>query len=478
MMKCRYFILAVLALLCLGCETIKDAESAKELLVDKASGKEAEISNDKVNLVGLSLEELVEFAMTNRETLVSAELKVKDSHLAIKQLRADAPLISPTPWTTPKVNASLNYGESSEQKQLDHIFNTSFERGKLAGAISVDLLVYDFGRYDAKYKSAAENVLAAELALQDARYDVFEEVASAYFSLLEARSLLVVAETAAMQYALHLDQAREKYEQGEAKKIDVTKAALDLSEARDDVVAAENAVETSGAELVTALGLAADQATWKEVLSDEKREVDSRLSAFKPTDKTAVECFDLGCTNYPAMQIARARLRSAMNEVDYTVADLKPSLSLTSSLNFSDPYWWWKWGVGATQNLFSGFRKTTAVDRAVIAMETAATEVDRTEHQLSLAVSLAVAERDNAKVAYATSEESVINSKAFLDLAEQQYQVGDISRVDFQDSVVDYAKALSTRVKAFYRGQKAEAKLFRLIGEKPTFEAAMKEGEK
>lgn len=464
MLRNKYWAFGLVALLIVGCKTIKEAHEAQARLADKASGKEAEISNEKVNLVGLKLEELIGFAMTNRETVVQAELKVKDAHLAMKALRGDAPLISTTPWNAPTVGVNASYGESSKSSHLKD-FDGKLERGKFGAALSLDLLVYDFGRHDAKVKAAAENVIAAEVALIDARYDVFEEVTSSYFSLLEARSLLAVAETAANRYALHLDQAKLKYEQGEAKKIDVTKAALDLSEANDKVVAAENKVETSGVELVTSLGIAADQATWRDIIDDTSKEIDSRVEVFKPTMRTAVECFDLGCTNYPAMQIARARLRAASSEVDYAIADLKPSVSFNTSLNFSDPLWWWKWGVGASQNLFSGFRKTTAVDRAVVAMESAAAEVDKTEHQLSLAVSLAVAERDNARVAYATSEESVINAKAFLDLADEQYKVGDLSRVDFQDSVSDYATALGTRVTAFYRGQKAETKMFRLIGE-------------
>lgn len=466
MLRSKYCALALGAMMVVGCTTIKNAREAQERIADKASGKEAEISNEKVNLVGLKLEELVDYAMTNRETVIEAELKVKDAHLAMKELRADAPLISPTPWNAPNIGVSASYGESSNPVHSKN-FDGKLERGKFGAALSLDLLIYDFGRHDAKVKAAAENVIAAEIALNDARYDVFEEVSTAYFNMLEARSLLAVAETAANRYALHLDRAKLKYEQGEAKKIDVAKAALDLSEANDKVVAAENKVATCGVELVTALGIAADQATWKDIIESSTSEIDSRIECYKPTMRTAVECFDLGCTNYPAMQIARARLRAASNQVDYAIADLKPSVSLNTSLNFSDPLWWWKWGVGASQNLFSGFRRTTAVDRAVVAMETAAAEVDRTEHQLSLAVSLAIAERDNARVAYATSEESVLNAKSFLDLADEQYKVGDLSRVDFQDSVSDYASALGTRVTAFYRGQKAEAKIFRLIGEKP-----------
>lgn len=469
-MYSRSLGLLLFAIALAGCSTIRSAREAQDRVADMASGKEAETSNAKVNLTGYTLEDLVDFALTNRESVVQAELKVKDAHLAMKQLNADAPLISSTPWNAPKVNLSASYSESTRGAHFED-FDGKLKRGKFGATISLDLLVYDFGRHDAKIKTAAENVIAAELALGEARYEVFEQVTAAYFSFLEARSLLTVAEDATELFALHLEQETTRYEQGVSRKIDVTKAALDLSTAKDDELAAHNTVETSGAELLTALGIAADQATWHEV-TEERYDIDRRVTAFAPTTLTAVECFDLGCTNYPAMRIARSRLRAAISDVDYAIADLKPSLSADTALNFSDPLWVWRWGVGATQNLFSGFRKTTAVDRAVVAMESAAAEVDKTEHSLSLAVSLAIAERDNARSAYETSEESVRNAKDFLELSDAQYKVGDLSRIDFQDSVHTYAQSLGTRVKAFYRGQKAESKLFRLIGEQPTFVSA------
>lgn len=462
-------LFALAAMFALGCSTIKEAREAQEALADKCSeDKAATILDEKVNLVGSSLEELVAYALDHRETLTKAALNVQDAHLAMKALRADAPLISSTPWTAPKVGLSASYGESSAPVHAKD-FDGKLERGKLGAAVSLDLLVYDFGRHDAKLKAAAENVIAAEVALASARYDVFEEVTEAYFDLREARTLLAVAKASEEKLKLHLERAEKRYEAGESLKLDVTKAALDLSEAKDKVVAAENQVETSGAKILAALGIAADQARWTDVVEENESDFYRYVGAFNETTMTTEEGFELGCANYPAIRIARARLRAASDEVDYAVADLKPSLSLNASLNFSDPLWWWKWGVGASQNLFSGFRKTTAVDRAVVAMKSAASDVDRTEHELSLAISLAVAERDNARVAYETSEESVNNAQAYLILAEERYNVGDLSQVDFNDSVVDHETALGTRVKAYYRGQRAESKIFRLIGMLPEY---------
>ena len=170
------------------------------------------------------------------------------------------------------------------------------------------------------------------------------------------------------------------------------------------------------------------------------------------------------------MAIARARLRAASSEVDYAVADLMPSVSAEVGISWADPLWAWHWGVSAVQSLFEGFRKTTAVDRAVVQMENAAAAVDEAEQQLSLQLETAIAVRDNAAKALETARDSVANALENLNTVKAQYNEGDASRVDFTIALAKYADALGKRVSAFYTGQTAESRLFSLLGRIPEFD--------
>ena len=80
-----------------------------------------------------------------------------------------------------------------------------------------------------------------------------------------------------------------------------------------------------------------------------------------------------------------------------------------------------------------------------------------------------MAERDGAREALAAAEESVRQAKEGLDTALAQFDAGEASRVDVADATSAYAEALGSRVKAFYRGQKAEAKLFSVVGVAPRY---------
>jgi outer membrane protein TolC len=171
----------------------------------------------------------------------------------------------------------------------------------------------------------------------------------------------------------------------------------------------------------------------------------------------------------PALAAKRARLRIAMSEVDWAVADLFPELKLSSSFNFADPAWNWSWAFGAAQSLFLGWRKTAAVDAAVIRMRSAHMDVEAAERTLSRDLAVAVAARNDSVASLAAARTSVKQARENLRVSDEQYRLGEASRIDYTTAVSDYAAALGKRVKAFYEGQLAEARIIRLTGSEPLY---------
>lgn len=464
-MTLRYLVVSpLLAVVIVGCSTVFDAREAQEAVAGKGSGVIGERS--RVDLRGSSLRELVDFALTNRPSVLSARLAVEDARLAMKQVAADAPLVSSTPWTAPKLSLGAGYAANSESSSSRLGWRTE---GNASAALSLDLLIWDFGRNSAEMSAAANEVIAAEAQLMKVGYEVFDDVTTAYFTVLESDALLEVARTNEFEYAEHLRQAQDRLAAGEAQRLDLTRARLDLSRAREKTVAASNLVATSGAELMRALGIDADRGSREDVLPPSKELLTSVMRGFASTTYTVDDAFGLARTNAPAMAIARARLRAASDRVDFAVADLLPSVSASASLNWSDPLWFWKWGANGVQTLFQGFRKTTAVDRAVVALKSAAAAVDEAEQELSLRIELAIANRDNADVARNTAWASVKAARENFATVKEQYREGDVSRVDFTDAIGDCAEAVGNCISAFYRGQIAEARLFGLTGLVPEY---------
>ena len=466
MMFRRHVVLLAGVLALAGCGTIFDAQLAQQALEGKGSGDYSSEQPDKFDLRGYSLKELVDFALTNRPSMTSAALAVEDAHLALREIEADAPLVSGTPWNSLHVGVSGAYQAASDGsaslKARTH--------GHASAGLSLDVLVYDFGRNRARANAQVERVVAAEYACVSEGYAVFEEVAESYFSLMAKDALLEVALTNETECALRLKQAQDRFDAGEAKRLDVTSAKLDLSQAKEATIVASNDVVTAGATMMKALGIDVTRGTRDEVFPATGNALGRVMRGFARTDYGVESAFDLARTNAPSMAIARARLRAASHDVDRAVADLMPSVSAQVGLSWTDPLWAWHWGVSAVQSVFEGFRKTTAVDRAVVQMQSAATDVDEAEQQLSLQVETAIAVRDNAQKALETARISLANAQENLDTVKAQYHEGDASRVDFTIALTKYADALGKRVSAFYTGQIAESRLFSILGRIPEYD--------
>lgn len=450
-----------------GCGTIRAAREAQARLAPIGAGERASAERVAPDFRNAPLRALVEYAQVHRPSMQSALLAVQDARLAMKEIAADAPLVSATPWNAASLSGSLGYSEASAAAHFDDLDHT--RPGKATGSLSLELLVWDFGRNAAQAQAQAEAVVAAEAALLQEGYLVFDEVATAYFNLLRNDALLAVAQTNEQTYADHLQREEERLKVGEAMQLDVLRARLDLATARESLVSASNDVVTAGTALMAAMGIDAAAGTVETVLGPRPGGLDCLVRDFPDTLRPVGEAYAVGCTNAPALAVARARLRRASAQVDAAVADLGPNVKASLGLNWTDPLWYWNWGVSAVESLFTGFRRTTAVDRAVLAMETAANEVAREELVLSEALDQAVAERDTAREALAAARTRVRQAQENYATVAARYAVGEASRIDFSTAVSDRAEALGNRIRAFYRGQAAEAKLFRLLGEQPDY---------
>ena len=451
----RLGLCAAAALVCAcGCSTIKRARTAQADVAqaaDDAKANSKEVTH--VDLRGLRLVDYVAWAMNHRPCIEAAHLAVTNAALELSRVTSDREL---------QLNLSSGFSQSTANRSTH--FSWHQDRGKFTSDVSLDLLIYDFGRIDARERQARENLVAAQRNLADAEFAVFNDVAKSYFTLLRNDALLEVARTNEFQYAEHLRQAESLFSEGEVKKLDVLKARVDLSDARLATINASNEVVTAGAAFIRALGLSAERATREDVMSVAADALATSKSDLKPTTYNSAEALNLARTNAPSLMVLRAKLRAASAEVDYAIADLFPSLSFSSAFSFADPTWNWSWGFRAVQNILDGFRKRTLVDEAVVAMELARVELEEAEQDLSHDLAVAAATRDNARESLATARIEVQQAKENLDTVVEQYRLGDASRIDFTDAASGYASALGARVKAFYAGEIAEAELIRLTG--------------
>ena len=452
--RSKKFFLAVALACAAGCDTMYRAHLAQEEVAPVSADDDGDMppQAEFVNLTGFTLPEYVEYALSNRPDVISARLAVSNAFIKLTSISSGE---------YPIFGLSGGYSQSTRNSGPHFSWRQS---GDANAAFRMELLLCDFGRLDAQEQEARENIVAAQRDYADMQLAVFEDVTTAYFTLLRNDALLEVACTNEQQYAEHLKQAQTLFDAGEVKNLDVLKARLDLSDAHLKTITASNDVVTASAEFIRALGLKADRADRLDVLPVRHADLGSPRRELPETDISAIDALQFARTNAPSLMVLRAKLRAASARVDHAVADLLPSLSLDAGFSYVDPAWNFSWGLNAIQSLFEGYRKTSAVDSAVVDMLSARENVFLAEQKLSCSLSLAVATRDTARQALENAMVQVKQARENLDNVIAQYRVGEASRIDFTDAASAYSGAEGARVKAFYAGQIAEVALVRLIG--------------
>lgn len=474
MYRILFGLCAACAVFC-GCSSVHRAREVQCALALKGNDGAVAPQESIADLRGASLAELVNFALTNRPSIAQKVLAVEDARQSLRLIAADAPVLSDTPWTALSATLSGGHSESTAGMSRDDL--TSHTDGGASALVSLDLVLWDFGRYDARAAAQAELVVAAELALQSEVLAVCRETAVAWFDFLEQRALLGVALTNRMQYSDHLASAQMRMEAGEANRLDVLKSRLDLANAEQRVVAMSNSVDTTGAALMLALGMDVSRGSAAEVVGVEPLPVNTVRRGFATTERTVDEAFAFARTNSPAMRVARAKLRAASRSVDFAVADLMPKITASTSFRWADPFWYWTWGFSAAQSLYEGGRRTTAVDRAVIALEAAAVDIDEVEQKLSVSLETAVANRDNAKQAVRSAVAAVRSAKENLDTVREQLSIGSSDRIELSSAIASDSQARGDCIAAFYDGQRAEAVLYEILGIPPMFTEEILKGD-
>jgi len=441
----RYGLSLFAAVLC-GCETVKHARQAQES-GDLLAG-ETTLQTDRSGLSQgktLTLAALERIARDNHPSILQARQAVESARLQCKMTRSGR---------LPQISVSGAYNRTTQNSwgRSPH----SDMRGSWSGSLGLDLLLYDFGRLDAEEKQAVEAIVAAEEQLREAELDVTYNVRTSFFERHRSDNLLRVALESVQQYTEHLEEARTMMEVGTRRKYDVTKAEVDLGNARLDVVTASNSLIVAHAQLNRALGLADNP---------DYRLDDARLPS---ATNNASALMYIARSNTPSLAVLRARERAASAYVDQTIAELYPEFSLGADADLSGrnfPFVWnFSWGLNLIQNIFDGHRKTARIDEAVTQLRIARSRVADAEQTLYLDLVSTIAQAESARkrsdIARLTQQQAIDN----LAIVNEQYRVGISSAIERTDAQVMVTQAKSDVIRAYYDEQAAAARLALLTG--------------
>ena len=332
----------------------------------------------------------------------------------------------------PELNAGMRHSDYTRPVLPGGSFVPDSLRG---GATQFDIIevgalwmLCDFGRTSGGYGQAVSRERIAEMTRRRVAQAVAYETSHAYFQLLYAQSMVLVREQSLLRAQAVLDDTLAFREGGVAVREDVLRAEVEVSQSREDVVAARQKLLDARAALNLALGRSAAWPVTAIELSTEAAEA-------PPLEFSLA----LAAEERPEIAALRGAVAEAAYGVEAARGGLLPRVFVRGTVvgaRSNGPIDGVIGGVGLhlEQPLYAGGRHRAAVrqDQARVAAATARMQgvLDGISHQVAVAHNAIATNRQRIELARV----AVIQSTENLRLTDVLYQNGDARPTDMVDA--------------------------------------------
>lgn len=429
-----------------GCGTVRRARAVQDGAALIPGERTARL--DELDLGAssrLTVEEAVRLAISNSPAVFQARASLAVAENQLQAARAAY---------LPQASGSAGYDRAKRYSHPAPEASDSYGAG-----LSLGQNLLSFGRNAASLQQARLERAAAAEQLRASINTVAFQSRMAFFDLVRAQDLLVIANEKMREFAGHLDQVRVMAELGTRIRYDITKAEVDFGNARLDALNATNTLLTARAALGRTLGLA--------------EELPCSIAAPPPLLLPALEGRDAlhlrARRNNPDLAALRLQADAASAAVDFAVADLRPDLSFNAGFSWSGSTFplsrGWSFGPSLDWSLFNGWRKTSALDSAAAQLQASRARIASREQQLFQDLLIALIQLQTARAQTDVSEVVVRAARESLDLVSARYRLGLATAVELTDAEVAVAQARTQQVQARRDELAAQALILLITGE-------------
>lgn len=397
----------------------------------------------------LDLKRCIAIALERHPSILGAAGTVKAGESRVGQARAGY---------YPQVSASADYdrysvGRSTSSRTSGTIYDS------YATGVSVSQTLFDFSKTSTQVRIQRLGADSYRAELEQTMSQVVYDVKKAYFGLLQAGRLRDANAEAVGSYQQHLAQAKKFFEVGLKPKFDVTRAEVDLSNARLNLLKAENALRLARLTLGNAMGLPGAPPF----------EVKDSL-AFRPYAASLDEALKKGYERRPDLQSARLKREAAESSIDLAKKGYFPVLTGSAGYGWSGEDFPLDrdWNVGATLSvpLFSGLSTKYQTDEARANLEVLKASEDLIRQSVILEIQQALLNLQAAGDRIAVAELEVRQAAENLELARGRYGAGVGSPLEVTDALLADINAKTAHTAALYDYRLAQASLEKATGEK------------
>ncbi|GAB6183128.1 TolC family protein [Thermodesulfovibrio hydrogeniphilus] len=375
-----------------------------------------------------SLQDCINIALKKNPDLLASKEQVSKSYFKIGEARSGY---------FPEIDLSLGYQRSYQEANILNKYSTNY-----SGQITFNQTLFDFGKTGTKVDIQKESYKASQQQDREATLQTIYNVKEAYFNLLKAKKQKETAEEVLKQAQKHLDLAKGFYEVGLKPKIEVTKAEVELSNAKLNLITAEKSVRQALLNLKVAMG----------IVSLPDFDIKDEDYAVRKLDEN--ESVSIAIEKNPQLQAIRFNRQASMYSEELVKKEYLPTLSLNGKYGYSGSDFpldkGWTMLLQFNLPLFSGWSTTYKLKQAKADVAYYEQKEESLKQQIISQVKNLFVQLKEASQKIETLKIALKQAKENLDLAMGRYEVGVGSSIEVVDAIVLYEQTKTQYWQAVY----------------------------
>jgi len=397
----------------------------------------------------LNMERCIEIALKRQPAIIAAMSTANASQSRIGQAQANYyPQID---WTSSASRTSSGARSSFGFKTGSVIFN-SYSTGA-----TLNQNIYNFGKTAAQVKIQRLNYDSSLSDVENTSEQTILNVKQTYYGVLQAKRSRDVSAETVKQFEQHLEQAKGFYEVGTKPKFDVTKAEVDLGNAKLNLIKAENALRIAVANLNNAMG----------VPDAPGYEVEDNLS-FKKYEMKFDDAVSKADQNRPDLKSIIVKKQAAESSVELAKKGYFPVLTGTAGYDYAGNTFPLErgWNIGATFSfpVFNGFLTKYQVEEAKENLNVLRANEESLRQSVFLEVQQAYLNLKEAEDSIPTAELTVQQAQENFEIANGRYAAGVGNPIEVTDAEVLLANAKLSHIQALYNYKVSQSSLEKAMG--------------
>lgn len=403
--------------------------------------------------VDMTLEESVRTALDNNYSIKQQEAEYDSAVWARHQARRSfGPTVN---WQSTATKMGGKYYDSAN-------LSRSFGNGLI-----LTMPIYTGGQLEGAIKAADLAMNANELGLELCKQQVKAATMSAYYQALQAKNQIKVAQDSVNTLTEHLKNVNAQYTVGTVAKSDVLGTQVQMANAEQNLINANNSYDVAIASLNNVMGLPTDT---------ELNLTDSL--DYNVYEIPLEECTAYARSNRPDVLIADYQVAIAEAGVQQAKAGYMPKVSAQASKSWAgeDPFGSdetdgrygqnnnWTAGVVLSWDIWDNNVTQSKVNQSKAAVAKAEAAAENTRQSGDLEVRTAYLNLKAAEKSINTTQVAVDKAQEDYKIAQVRYAAGVGTNLDVMDAEEKLAQAQTNYYTALYNYNSSKAALDKAMG--------------